>query len=152
MQWTPEHKQQLAHWISEGLSLSELQVHIRETFGESLTYMETRFLLDDLELELQEKESPQPVEPKPDTQNETAQELEPTGMEGEVHVSVDAVQRPGALVSGSVTFSDGVTASWQLDQLGRLGIIPAQDGYRPPESDMAAFQVKLEEALRAKGF
>ncbi len=40
------------------------------------------------------------------------------------HLGVDTVARPGAMVSGSVTFSDGQKGHWYLDQMGRLGVAP----------------------------
>ena len=52
-----------------------------------------------------------------------------------------------ALASGSVNFSDGQMAAWTLDQYGRLGLSPAQQGYRPPPEDFAEFQALLEKEL-----
>ena len=54
-----------------------------------------------------------------------------TGGPGGVSVGVDEIAIPGTLVSGKVTFSDGNTAAWHLDQTGRLGLAPKQPGYRP---------------------
>jgi hypothetical protein len=51
-----------------------------------------------------------------------------------------------------VTFSDGNTASWQLDQTGRLGIIAKTPGYRPPPADVPQFQAALEAELSKMGF
>src|SRR5205085_7326498 len=66
---------------------------------------------------------------------------------GKISLSVDQLARPGAIVSGSVTFSDGKTASWYLDQQGRLGVVPAEQGYRPPEGDVEEFQIALDQQL-----
>jgi hypothetical protein len=71
---------------------------------------------------------------------------------GSVTVEVSRLAKPGAIVSGSVTFSDGVTATWSLDQFGRLGLAPAKQGYRPSEADVGAFQLELRRVLSAKGF
>ena len=62
--------------------------------------------------------------------------------------------RPGAraIVSGKVTFSDGQTADWYLDQTGRLGLSPKLAGYRPPASDVQQFQMALEAELSKMGF
>ena len=46
-----------------------------------------------------------------------------------------------ALASGKVTFSDGNRAEWYLDQAGRLGLVPQQQGYRPPAADVQQFQM-----------
>ena len=49
-------KQKVAGWLEEGLKLSEIQKKLASEFGLSLTYMEMRFLLDDLKLKPKEKE------------------------------------------------------------------------------------------------
>jgi hypothetical protein len=67
-----------------------------------------------------------------------------------VRVTMDAVTRASALASGKVTFSDGETADWMLDQTGRLGLNPTKPGYRPTEADIMAFQSELQRV--AQGF
>jgi hypothetical protein len=69
-----------------------------------------------------------------------------------VSVDLDRVVKPGSLVSGRVTFSDGVSAGWSLDQLGRLALETSQPGYRPGREDLEAFQVELRRVLEKKGF
>jgi hypothetical protein len=71
---------------------------------------------------------------------------------GKVAVSMDSITRPGALVSGKVTFSDGQSADWQMDQYGRLGVAPKTPGYKPSQSDVASFQAELETALARLGY
>jgi hypothetical protein len=70
---------------------------------------------------------------------------------GGVSVSVDQLARPGAVVSGKVTFSDGNRAEWYLDQTGRLGLSAQQAGYRPPPADVQQFQIALEAELAKMG-
>ena len=67
-------------------------------------------------------------------------------------VEVDVVTKPGSVVSGTVTFGDGVTATWFLDQLGRLAIDAGQPGYKPGEQDLRDFQTELRAALEKRGF
>jgi hypothetical protein len=71
-----------------------------------------------------------------------------------VSVSVDKVTLiPGALASGSVTFSDGVTAKWIVDQYGRPGFTEvSQPGYRPTPADGQAFMQELSLSLQKRGF
>jgi hypothetical protein len=69
-----------------------------------------------------------------------------------VSVAVDQIARPGAVVSGKVTFSDGVRAEWQFDQAGRLALAPQQPGYRPSAADLQQFQLTLESELSRMGF
>lgn len=145
MQLNDEQKREVARWIEGGAKLSEVQQRLGEEFGVRLTYMEARFLVDDLSLVPQEKNEPAPKQPE----QPAAEESKPTG--NGVCVEVDAIQRPGALVSGSVTFSDGMSADWSLDQSGRFGMLPAQEGYRPSQADLAEFRKQLERELQRKG-
>jgi hypothetical protein len=159
MQLTEEQKQQVGRWISEGAKLSDVQRRLDEEFGVRLTYMETRFLIDDLQLTPQDApEPPSPAPPpSPLTQEAPASAAaevfppEPLGEVpggfGKVAVKVDEITRPGSVVSGRVTFSDGVQAAWYLDQMGRLGMQADQTGYRPPDADVAEFQLALEKEL-----
>jgi hypothetical protein len=65
---------------------------------------------------------------------------------------VDQLTRPGALVSGKVKFSDGMNADWYLDQTGRLGVVPQQQGYKPSAPDVQEFQMALEREMAKLGF
>ncbi|MCX8240078.1 MAG: hypothetical protein OSB05_14770, partial [Akkermansiaceae bacterium] len=67
--------------------------------------------------------------------------------EDSVTATLDEVARPGAMVSGTVTFSDGMKGAWLIDEMGRPSIDPDQAGYQPTESDLAAFQKKLQVML-----
>ncbi|MEN9632703.1 MAG: hypothetical protein RL077_1107 [Verrucomicrobiota bacterium] len=71
-----------------------------------------------------------------------------------VTIDVDKVTLlPGALASGSVTFSDGVTAKWMVDQYGRPGFTEvSQPGYRPTPEDGQSFMRELSAALQKRGF
>ena len=60
--------------------------------------------------------------------------------------------RPGAVVSGTVVFSDGVTGKWALDQQGRLMLDTSQPGYKPVPADVQAFQRELSAQLQRHGF
>lgn len=85
--------------------------------------------------------------------DEDLDELPPEGG-GNVKVSVDKVTLlPGALASGAVTFSDGVTAKWVVDQYGRPGFTEVSTpGYRPSPGDAQAFMQELSVALQSRGF
>jgi hypothetical protein len=77
---------------------------------------------------------------------------EPAPALGGVTVDVDRVVRPGAVVSGNVTFSDGVSGKWALDQYGRLMLDTGQPGYKPAPADVQAFQRELQLQLQRHGF
>lgn len=149
MQLTDEQKREVATWIASGAKLSEVQQRLAEEFGIRLTYMEARFLVDDLKLVPAETKEPEPT-PAPDAAQPADAELEPAPASG-VCVEVDAIVRPGALVSGHVTFSDGVTADWSLDRTGRFGMLPSQKGYKPSQEDLVVFQQTLEKELARQG-
>lgn len=157
-------KEKLREWLDEGLSLSEVQDRLSKEFGISMTYMELRFLVDDLRLEVKDRESDSggdelgsgspgdssdiPSSEPTEVVDEAADSVPFTGG---VSVKVDQVTRPGALVSGRVTFSDGKSAEWYLDQLGRLGLAPEDKAYRPSQGDMQAFQMELQKELQRMG-
>jgi len=50
-----------------------------------------------------------------------------------------------------VTFSDGQTADWYLDQTGRLGVVPKVTGYKPTAADVQQFQAALQTELARMG-
>lgn len=74
--------------------------------------------------------------------------------DSKVTVSVDkATLIPGAIASGSVTFTDGVTGNWVVDQYGRPGFTKvSQPGYRPTPADSQAFMQALSAALQQRGY
>jgi hypothetical protein len=78
----------------------------------------------------------------------------PAGGGANVSVTVDKVTLiPGALASGTVTFSDGVTAKWLVDQYGRPGFTEvSKPGYRPTPDDGQAFMQELSLQLQKRGF
>ncbi|MCX6942600.1 MAG: hypothetical protein NTX09_18040 [Verrucomicrobia bacterium] len=71
-----------------------------------------------------------------------------------VTVEVDKVTLiPGALAAGTVTFSDGVTGKWMIDQQYRPGFTEiSQPGYRPTPADSQAFMQQLSAQLQKRGF
>jgi len=84
---------------------------------------------------------------------EDLDDLPPAGATN-VSVSVDKLNLiPGALASGSVTFSDGVTGQWVVDQYGRPGFTKiSKEGYRPTPGDAQAFMQQLSAALQKQGY
>jgi hypothetical protein len=146
MSLTEDQRAAISKWIEEGASLSDIQKRLKEEFQLSLTYLETRLLADDLKLRLKEPE--RPIEPLPlPTPDKAA-----SAPGGKVSVTIDQITRPGAMVSGRTTFSDGQSAEWYLDQTGRLGLNPSTPGYRPSQQDVMDFQVELEKLARSQGF
>jgi hypothetical protein len=144
---TDDQRAALSTWIEEGEDLSGIQRRLKEEFGIGLTYFETRMLADDLKLRLKDPE--RPAKTPPLDSNATAPD--PASAPGKLSLTIDQITRPGALVSGRVTFSDGENGAWYLDQTGRLGLDPNTPGYRPNQQDLMDFQAELEKAARAQG-
>ncbi len=181
MSLTPEQKQTVASWVAGGDNLSAVQKKLSEHFKLSLTYRDVRFLVDDLDLALKDAapkvDASDVTKTQPRAQAQTAvgaaeatvpgaqgleEDLEalpedplndaPAGGEN-VSLSVDKVTLiPGALASGTVTFSDGVTGKWVVDQYGRPGFTEvSQPGYRPSAGDAQAFMQELSRTLQQRG-
>ncbi|MDX2111552.1 MAG: hypothetical protein SFY80_15075 [Verrucomicrobiota bacterium] len=200
MQLTPEQIAIVHKWVSDGLTLSEVQKRITSELGISMTYIQVRFLLDDLNLTIKDKTPPQPAavppanpagnaakpvagttatpkkeekkgalsglkslfggknEPEPESEPEPEAFPEEMSMDelaqkaGRVQVEVDRLARPGAMVSGTTVFSDGMKAQWWVDTQGRLGLSASQKGYQPNQEDIMSFQQELQIALGKMGF
>ena len=174
MALTPEQTAAVTSWVAAGDNLSAIQKKLIEHFKLSLTYRDVRFLVDDLNLALKD------AAPKIDASDVTktpgaaapAKAANPAGAgatddedlaEGHddlpagastVSVSVDKVTLiPGAIASGDVTFSDGVTGKWVVDNQGRPGFTKiSQPGYRPTPEDGQAFMQELSAQLQKRGF
>ncbi len=145
-------QRQVAGWIEQGLKLSDIQSRIASELGVSMTYMDVRFLIDDLKLKIKDAELPKAVAPIV-TDAPVAAPVAPVPVTaGSVSVSVDQVTRAGALVSGRVRFSDGKGAEWFLDEMGRLGLAGTEAGYRPSPEDFRAFQNELRVQLERLGY
>ncbi|HTX66570.1 MAG TPA: hypothetical protein VMD31_12425 [Opitutaceae bacterium] len=192
MTLSPEQKQAVTAWVAAGDNLALIQKKLQEQFKLSLTYMDVRFLVDDLGLvlksaapaadagaDLAKGRPAAPGEKKGGildrlkkavggAEDEGAdlpeggledEELAPEpadalagGGAGTLKVEVDRVVRPGAVASGAVTFSDGVSGKWAMDQYGRLMLESSQKGYKPSAADVQAFQRELSAQLQRQGF
>ncbi len=166
MQLTDVQTKAVSEWVRAGAGLSEIQRRLGVEFGLKLTYMDVRFLLIDLGLDLkqaaEERKAP-PAAPPPLPPDELAEEdlgeepapvLEPEHVPpaSGVKVDVDRITRPGTVVSGNVVFSDGNKAQWAIDQMGRLALMPEVKSYRPPASDIQAFQQAIHSQLQKMGY
>ena len=148
-----EQRKKVAEWITQGLKLSEIQSRLGSELGLQLTYMDVRLLVDDLKLTPKDTEPPKTASAAFQAPAMAAGAQAKSGSRpGTVSISVDQIARPGAVVSGKVTFSDGNTADWYFDQAGRLGLLPQQTGYRPSAPDLQQFQAALDGELSKMGF
>ena len=140
-------------WIADGAKLSEIQSRLAAEFSLKLTYMEARFLVDDLKLTPKDPEPPKVVAPPSVAATPpAAAPVAPAPAGGKVAVTVDQITKPGAMISGKVAFSDGQLADWYLDQTGRLGVVPKQTGYKPTADDVKDFQLALQQEVAKLGY
>ncbi len=185
MTLSPEQKQSVAAWVAAGDNLSIIQKKLIQEFKLSMTYMDVRFLVDDLNLALKDPapkadtdlgKAPAggPAAPgrgaekkgffdkakeklglgaEPEAAGEPAEDDFPDAAGGAVSLTVDKVTLlPGAVASGTVTFSDGVTGKWMVDNYGRPGFTEiSRPGYRPSPGDAQEFMQELNLALQKRG-
>jgi hypothetical protein len=149
--------QKVAAWIADGATMSQIQSRLASELGLKLTYMEVRFLVDDLKLTPKDPEPPKVAAPVAEAAKPVAEKTAPppapaANVPGGVSLTVDQLARPGAIVSGKVAFSDGQQADWYLDQTGRLGVLPKQPGYKPTAADVQQFQAALQSEIARMGF
>lgn len=159
MNLTDQQKETVKKWVAEGKGVSEIQRLLSSEFGIDMMYIDVRFLIDDIGAQIPssgenaadsaQEASPVDAEgPQSGSDGENEAQVENPGeSSGGVRVTVSPIQRPGAVMSGDVVFSDGGMAEWVLDNSGRLGLNPSTPGYTPPQSDLPEFQQKLREAL-----
>jgi hypothetical protein len=172
MTLTPEQKKAVADWVAAGDNLYAIQRKLSDQFKVSMTYMDVRFLVDDLNLQLKDP-APKadagdvgkaPAAKPPEKKGLIDKAKEKLGLGGDeeagedaaapagggVRVAVDKVSlHPQAMASGTVTFPDGVTGKWIVDLQGRPGLTEvSKPGYRPSAADAQAFMQELSVALQ----
>jgi hypothetical protein len=132
-QLSPNQINTIKLWAEQGARLADIQKNMREEMNLSLTYMDTRLVILDLGITLAEDKI------------ETASSEAPLNIlaTGKTTVTVDSVTLPGAIISGRVSFSDGESAVWMLDQMGRPSIDPNNPNYQPTQDDIIEFQKQL---------
>jgi hypothetical protein len=142
-------RKQVAAWIEEGLKIADIQKRMEAQWGSRQTYLQVRLLVDDLKLT---PKDPTPPPPPPQTAAKTPDNPPPPNLPaGKVRITLDQITRAGAMVSGKVKFSDDKSADWYLDQMGRLGLAPAEKGYKPSPADLQDFQIALQAELERMG-
>ena len=163
MQLNDTQKDAVRKWVAEGCGLTEIQKRLNDEFKLPVTFLDLRFLILDLGLTIKEQvkntsaglELAKAAPVSPDAEASDTEPLGPdspdSGGTSGVAVTLDRIVKPGSVVSGTVQFSDGVSASWMLDQLGRLALDAGKPNYRPSPEDVQAFQVELRNLLQSRG-
>jgi hypothetical protein len=162
-QLSPEQLAQVEIWAADGANLNQVQDRLKTEFGITLTYLDARLLMLDVGVRIKDKpREPEKVEAAaPAPEQEAELDAEDAEVElandeaapaGSLNMTTDQIAIPGALISGKVVFSDGQNASWFLDQMGRLELSGAPQGYQPPPQDIPLFQQHLDLFLQKAGF
>lgn len=154
-----EVKKIVAELIQKGTELSEIQKILADEHNVRMTFLDLRLMASELEnidwdqFNKEEEEAPSPedldeedADPMAETQSLDTDN--PDG--GRTTVEINKIARPGALVSGSVSFGSGAKADWMLDQTGRLALEPKNDK-KPTQEDIAEFQEEIQKALASHG-
>ena len=161
-----ERKQIVAQLLKEGRKPSEIQDYLRKEKGDSITYMELRMLLSEMEAKLPEEPSkpftplkaspltsstpPAPQQSKPRGKGQPApppSQSAAAGPRGKTSVAVDDMPQPGSMLSGRVRFGSGAKALWFMDETGRIGLDPELGTGKPDQQDMQEFQTELRRIL-----
>ena len=177
MTLTPEQTKAVSEWVASGDNLYTVQKKLSDQFKVSMTYMDVRFMVDDLNLQIKDTapkvdasdvtKAPPAAKPPADKKGfiDKAKEklgLSPAEDEGApeeaeapaqasgVTVTVDKVNlNPAAMATGTVSFPGGVTGKWIVDLQGRPGLIEvSKPGYRPSPADAQAFMQEHSQALQ----
>jgi hypothetical protein len=161
MTLTPEQTKAVSEWVASGDNLHTVQKKLADQLKISMTYMDVRFLVDDLNLQLKDplpkadasdlsKGAPAaPAAPKPGAVADDPEDG-PVPPSSGVRVTVDKANlNPNAMATGTVTFPDGVTGKWMVDLQGRPGLVDvSKPGYRPSAADAQAFMQELALSLQ----
>ena len=149
-----EQQSAVKEWAREGSQLADIQKRLKGQFGLNVTYMDTRLLVLDLGIEIQIEVTSESEDDSEETDLESSAEAAPGSPESEqpvpsggLQVTTDEMVRAGAIVSGTVIFSDGEKAIWMIDEMGRPGLEPDTEGYQPSEEDLIEFEKHLRMLL-----
>lgn len=158
-----ELEQQIAEFmtgeLAKGTGLSQLQTMVNEKFQTHLTYMEIRIIASELQVDWNATDPKAIAAAKEKAKKEeearlaeeearlAAENGETAEAPGKCTVTVNKVNPPGIMASGTVTFSSGSTADWYVDQTGRPGIGNLK-GPQPTQQEAEEFMVELQKVLR----
>ncbi len=143
-----ELKALVGGYLHSGKTLNEIHKILVEEYKVKMTFMDLRILsaeLEDMDWSIFDPK-------KPEVKEEEVSEAE--AVEGEMEsgtiVELHKVQRPGAMVSGSVVFLSGIKGEWYLDRQGSLGLNLDDETRQPDENDMRDFQMTLRRMLQGE--
>ena len=165
-----EIKAFIADRTREGNSLSKIQDMLADQ-GVKMTFMELRLIASEIETTFWQQAEPaaEPAKDAKKPEQEAAPATEAGELTGEgpdeeplppeepvaempadgkaaprgvTTVTLDQVQRPGFMATGTVSFGSGAKGLWGLDQMGRLRVEPTEG--KPDQLDIQEFQLELQ--------
>lgn len=141
-QLSPEQIQSIRDWAEEGLDLNTIQKKLHDDLSLKLTFMDTRFLLQDLDINIKQEESVAPP------QEEATVTEAPAPLLGKTQVMVGEITPPHALMAGKVLFRSGAQGVWDIDRTGRINWEPVMG--EPNADDLREFEVELQAVIRSR--
>ena len=133
-QLSPEQIQSIRTWAEEGLDLNAIQKRLHEDLNIKLTFMDTRFLLQDLDIRISQ--------PEPEPEAEQPGELPGT------MPPPDEITPPHALMAGKVLFKSGAQGAWDIDRTGRINWDVTLG--EPTADDLREFETELQSVIRSR--
>ena len=147
---TPSQKECLSTWVEEGADLNALQKRAEEELGLKMTFMDMRFLVLDLGLEIKAKPAPAASSLIPPSDSNALPQASTPQSAQKVQISMDESPAEGSALSGQVIFPSGAKGAWFFDHDGRLGLDPSPSSPDPTEDDIDVFQRELKHFLRTE--
>jgi hypothetical protein len=130
------------------MRLGDIQTLLEKEHKIRLSYFELRMIaagLEQVNWQKQDPVKPDPAKiPPPEAAAKTAID--------KAQVTVSKVIRPGAMMSGEVTFKSGNRAEWWIDTQGRPGLNPLPGSDKPDKDDVNDFIVELQQVIARSGY
>ncbi len=142
---TPEQVRAIRSWADAGLDLNAIQKKLHEELQLKLTFMDTRFLLQDLDIVIKQ---PEPVKTADEAAAEAVPAPAPAPLMAKTQVTVDEVTPPHAVMAGKVLFRSGAQGVWNFDRTGRLNWEPTVG--EPTDEDLREFETELQALIRSR--
>lgn len=137
-----ELKSIVAAYLADGIPLSDIQTLLETDHDYKIKFFDLKMLASELEDVNWEKFTPKKPEPQ-----DVSKPAVPQVGDGQTHVTVSKLARPGMMSSGNVIFASGATADWYVDNSGRPGIENVVG--EPTEADVKGFMTELQKVFGA---
>ncbi len=141
-------KKVVSELLEKGETLNSILKTLSSEHDVAMTFLELRLLASEIEdIDWTKTDEPDPSAGKDSAGKDTPVGVLAEGDTGKTKVEINRLSRPGVAMHGTVKFGSGASASWILDQMGRLGFEKTEG--TPTEEDIKDFQRELKKALGA---